>query len=132
MPLYRPSLNAAYEVIIDNQAGELSLTNCSNSVASMVMESYDPSLSLQPESAMVFRERTIDVRYPSAAETYTAPPRPLGAVHILNEHPFPNVSEDPLPSVALRAAPFPSFNDTLSTWSDVIEREVPDAAVMSE
>ena len=81
---------------------------------------------------MVFRERVVDVRYPSDAEMYTAPPIPFGAVHVVNEHPLPIVSEDLLPSVALRAAPFPSFNDTLSTWSDVIEREVPDAAVMSE
>ena len=74
----------------------------------------------------------VDVRYPSAAERYTAPPIPLGAVHVVNEHPLPNVSDDPLPSVALKTAPFPSDNETLSTSTDVSDRVVPVEAVMSE
>ena len=72
------------------------------------------------------------MRYPSDADIYTAPPIPLDAVHVVNEHPLPIVSDDPSPNDALNTAPFPSLNDTLSTCSDVIERVVPDAAVMSE
>ena len=81
---------------------------------------------------MVLRERVVDVRFPSDADIYTAPPIPFGAVHVVNEHPLPNVSVDPLPSDVLKTAPFPSLNDTLSTLSEVNDRIVPDAVVMSE
>ena len=64
---------------------------------------------------MVLRVRVVDVRHPSDAVMYTAPPSPFGAVHVVNEHPLPNVTDDPLPSVVLKTAPFPSDNDTLST-----------------
>ena len=81
---------------------------------------------------MVLRERVVDVRYPSDADIYTAPPIPFGAVHVVNEHPLPNVSDDPLPSDALKTAPFPADNNTLSTCSEFNDRVLPDAAVMSE
>ena len=73
-----------------------------------------------------------DVRYPSDADIYTAPPIPFNAVHVVNEQPLPNVTDDPLLSVVLKTAPFPSDNDTLSTCSEFNDRVVPDAAVMSE
>ena len=81
---------------------------------------------------MVLREREVDVRYPSDAVMYTAPPIPFGAVHVVNEHPLPNVIDDPLPSDALTTAPLPSDKVTLSTCSDVSDIVVPDALVMRE
>ena len=81
---------------------------------------------------MVLRESVVDVRYPSDAEMYTAPPVPLGAVQFVKEHPLPNAMEDPLPSVALKTAPLPALNVTLSTSTEVNDRLVPGAAVMSE
>ena len=81
---------------------------------------------------MVSRVRVVDVRSPSGADMYTAPPSPFVEVHVVNEHPVPNVSEDSLPRTAFKAAPFPSDKQTLSTANVVKVRDVPDAAVMSE
>ena len=63
---------------------------------------------------------------------YTAPPIPFDAVHVMNEHPLPNVSDDPLPSDTFKTAPFPSDKVSLSTCSEVNDRVVPESAVMSE
>ena len=80
----------------------------------------------------VLRVRVVDVRYPSDAEMYTAPPIPRGALHVVNEHPLPIVSDDPSPNDALKTAPLSSFNDTRSTAKEVNDRVLPEAAIMSE
>ena len=63
--------------------------------------------------------------------TYTPPPFPDDALHDVNEHPLSKVIIDPLPSVALRTAPFPSLNVTLSTLSVFNNRVAPESATMS-
>ena len=121
-------------MISDVHDGAFSDVNCVSVDASMVSACVfpSPSLSEHPLTVIEFRERVVDVRYPSDAEMYTAPPVPLGAVQFVKEHPLPNAMEDPLPSVALKTAPLPALNVTLSTSTEVNDRLVPGAAVMSE
>ena len=89
-------------------------------------------MSEHPLTYTVLRVSVADVRYPSAALMYTAPPIPFCAVHSMNEHSLSNTTDDPSLKDAAIPAPFPSLKDTLSIVTPLNDRLVPDRAVMSE
>ena len=81
IPLYRPSLAAAYELKSNLQSGAVEDRNCVSVDASKVSVFPSPSLSEHSLPLILFRVSVSEVRQSSGALMYTAPPKPFDAVH---------------------------------------------------
>ena len=111
--------------MIDDHAGAPDDVNWASDGASMTRACVFPSPSLS-EHPLTLREasvRVLEVRHPSDAEMYTAPPSPFNELQFVKEHPLPNVRDDPSCNVALNTDPLLSLNETRSTTKVLSDRE---------
>ena len=89
----------------------------------MMSAGPSPFLSEHPLACKELRMRVLEVRHPSNAVMYIAPPIPFNELQFVNEQPLPNAREDPSCNDALNAAPLPSLNETRSITRVLSDRE---------